>query len=280
MRYFEARVARNESLSGGYFRLSLAGCHPLAASRPGQFVMLRGDWERDPLLPRAFSLLSVGSDGEAAILAKTVGRGTALLERAGVGARISVLGPLGTAFPAPSPDVIDLLVGGGVGIPPIYLQAAAAARAGLAPRSEILYGGRRTADLVLLEEMTAFGVGLHLATEDGTTGRHGRITAELEARLAVHAGKPVRIMACGPNAMLWAIGRIARERQIPCFISVEEQMACGIGVCLGCAVPARSRPFRYVCKDGPVFDAADILDVADGDQKPAAGSEGQSGCLT
>jgi len=242
--------------------------------------MLRGDWERDPLLPRAFSLLSVGSDGEAAILAKTVGRGTALLERAAVGARISVLGPLGTAFPAPSPDVIDLLVGGGVGIPPIYLQAAAAAGAGLAPRSEILYGGRRTADLVLLDEMSAFGVGLHLATEDGTTGRHGRITAELEARLAVHAGKPVRIMACGPNAMLWAIGRIARERQIPCFISVEEQMACGIGVCLGCAVPARSRPFRYVCKDGPVFDAADILDVADVAQKPAAASEGQPGCLT
>jgi len=281
MRYFEARVAKNESLSGGYFRLSLAGCHPLGASRPGQFVMLRGDWERDPLLPRAFSLLSVGADGEAAILAKTVGRGTALLERAAAGARISVLGPLGTAFPAPSPEFIDLLVGGGVGIPPIYLQAAVAARAGLASRSEILYGGRRTSDLVLLDEMKAFGVSLHLATEDGSTGRHGRVTAELEARLATHAGKPVRIMACGPNAMLWAVGRIARERDIPCFISVEEQMACGIGVCLGCAVPARSRPFRYVCKDGPVFDAADILDVARGDpasQKPP--STPQTGCLT
>jgi len=281
MRYFEARVAKNQSLSGGYFRLSLAGCHPLGSSRPGQFVMLRGDWERDPLLPRAFSLLSVGSDGEAAILAKTVGRGTALLERAAVGAPISVLGPLGTAFPAPSPEFVDLLVGGGVGIPPMYLQAAEAARVGLAHRSEILYGGRRTADLVLLDEMSAFGVGLHLATEDGSTGRHGRITAELESRLAVHAGKPVRIMACGPNAMLWAVGRIARERGIPCFISVEEQMACGIGVCLGCAVPARSRPFRYVCKDGPVFDAADILDVAGGDagsQKPATAP--QPGCLT
>ena len=277
MRYFEARVAKNESLSGGYFRLSLAGCHPLGASRPGQFVMLRGDWERDPLLPRAFSLLSVGSDGEAAILAKTVGRGTALLERAAVGAPISVLGPLGTAFPAPSSEFVDLLVGGGVGIPPMYLQAAAAARVGLAHRSEILYGGRRSVDLVLLDEMRAFGVGLHLATEDGTAGRQGRITAELESRLAIHAGKPIRIMACGPNAMLWAVGRIARERGIPCFISVEEQMACGIGVCLGCAVPARSRPFRYVCKDGPVFDAADILDVTGGDtQKPADAP----GCLT
>jgi dihydroorotate dehydrogenase electron transfer subunit len=61
--------------------------------------------------------------------------------------------------------------------------------------------------------------------------------------------------------MLWAVGRIARERGIECFLSLEEQMACGIGVCLGCAVPARSRPFRYVCKDGPVFNAADVLDV-------------------
>jgi dihydroorotate dehydrogenase electron transfer subunit len=68
-------------------------------------------------------------------------------------------------------------------------------------------------------------------------------------------------MGCGPNAMLWAVGRIARARAIPCFISLEEQMACGIGVCLGCAIPARSRPFRYVCSNGPVFDASDVLDV-------------------
>ena len=71
-------------------------------------------------------------------------------------------------------------------------------------------------------------------------------------------------MGCGPNAMLWAVARIARERDIPCFISLEEQMACGIGVCLGCAIPARSRPFRYVCSNGPVFDAADVLDVEAG----------------
>lgn len=268
MRYFEARVAENQNLGGGYFRLTLDGCEALAGSRPGQFVMVRGDWERDPLLPRAFSLLSVGPGGQAAILAKTVGRGTALLERAAVGERISVLGPLGTHFPTPSPDFIDVLVGGGVGIPPVYMQGAFAATLGFAGRSEILYGGRATPDLVLLDEMRAFGVGLFLTTEDGTTGRHGRVTAELEARLEAHAGKPVRIMACGPNPMLWAVGRIARARGVPCFISVEEQMACGIGVCLGCAVPARSRPFRYVCKDGPVFDAADILDVEPGTAAP------------
>jgi dihydroorotate dehydrogenase electron transfer subunit len=265
MRYFEAQVVKNRSLGGGYFLLVLSGCQALAESRPGQFVMLRGDWERDPLLPRAFSLLYAGPGDQAAILAKTVGRGTALLERAQQGAKLSVLGPLGSHFPDPSSDVTDLLVGGGVGIPPLYMQAQLASRRGAARRSEVLYGGRSAHDLVLLSEMRDFGVGLFLTTEDGTSGRRGLVTAELEARLDHHrasgAGE-VRVLACGPNAMLWAVARLARDRSVSCFISVEEQMACGIGVCLGCAVPARSRPFRYVCKDGPVFEASDILDVA------------------
>ena len=161
-------------------------------------------------------------------------------------------------------------MGGGVGIPPLYMQAQIASRRGLAHRSEILYGGRSQHDLVLLSEMRAFGTGLFLTTDDGSSGRHGLVTAELEARLDSHevgsdssrVGGKVRILACGPNAMLWAVARMARDRRVLCFISVEEQMACGIGVCLGCAVPARSRPFRYACKDGPVFDAADILDVS------------------
>ena len=269
MRYFEARVVQNRSLGGGYFLLVLSGCQALADSRPGQFVMVRGDWERDPLLPRAFSLLYAGPGDQAAILAKTVGRGTALLERAQPDTRLSVLGPLGSHFPEPSPDVTDLLVGGGVGIPPLYMQARLASRQGAAERSEVLYGGRGADDLVLLSEMLDFGVSLFLTTEDGTAGRGGLVTAELEARLNHYGSKPggsraaggVRILACGPNAMLWAVARMAKERGVPCFISVEEQMACGIGVCLGCAIPARSRPFRYACKDGPVFDASDVLDV-------------------
>lgn len=275
MRYFEARIAENRSLGGGYFLLSMAGCEALADSQPGQFVMLRGDWERDPLLPRAFSLLSVGPDGRAAILAKTVGRGTALLERALPGATMSVLGPLGSSFPSPSPEYTDLLVGGGVGIPPLYMQAQKAARRGLAANTEVLYGGRNRQDLVLLSEMREFGVGVYLTTEDGTIGRAGLVTAELEARIEHHgavaeaAGRQLRVLSCGPNAMLWAVGRMAKARDLPCFISVEEQMACGIGVCLGCAIPARSRPYRYACKDGPVFDAADVLDVVATSPVPA-----------
>ena len=236
----------------------------LAEAKPGQFVMIRGDWERDPLLPRAFSLMAVGPGGQADILAKTVGRGTAMLERALPGAHLNVLGPLGSTFPDPSPDVTDLLVAGGVGLPPMYMQAARAARGKLAARSEILYGGRGAGDLVLLDEMRAMGVELVLTTEDGSIGQEGLVTVALEERLQAHAraGRAVRVMGCGPNAMLWAIARLAKVREVPCFISLEEQMACGIGVCLGCAIQARSRPFRYVCSNGPVFDAADVLDVA------------------
>jgi dihydroorotate dehydrogenase electron transfer subunit len=276
MRYFDARITENRTLGGGYFVLHLGGCESLQESLPGQFVMLRGDWGRDPLLPRAFSLLSVGPGGRASLLAKTVGQGTALLERSPAGSLVSVLGPLGTSFPAASPEATDLLVAGGVGLPPLYMQAEHASRRGLAPHCEMIYGGRTTRDLVLLDEMRGFGVPLHLATEDGSVGERGRVTAVLEARIAhhraAHPGRRLRILSCGPNAMLWAVGRMAAQHQVECFLSIEEQMACGIGVCLGCAVPARSRPFRYVCKDGPVFPAADVLDVAREELPPAAPS--------
>jgi dihydroorotate dehydrogenase electron transfer subunit len=275
MRYFDARVTRTQDLGAGYFALVLDGCGALTRSIPGQFVMVRGDWERDPLLPRAFSLLRVHPDGRAEILARVVGRGTALLARVQPGARISVLGPLGRPFPDPSADRTDLLVAGGVGMPPILMQAEHASSVGFGARTEILYGGRGSADLLLLDDMRALpGVGLHLATEDGSVGTPGRVTEVLEARMRAHReagrGASLRIMACGPNPMLWAVGRLAAAHDVPAYLSLEEVMACGIGVCLGCAIPARSRPFRYVCKDGPVFEASDVLDVRPGDPPAAA----------
>ena len=207
--------------------------------------------------------MSVGPGGTAEVLAKTVGRGTALLERALPGAELDILGPLGTSFPAPRADTVDLLVAGGVGLPPLYMQGARAAAERVVGQSELLYGGRGAKDLVLLREMEAMGLAMFLTTEDGAAGTKGLVTAALTERLAHHTGKSVRIMGCGPNAMLWAVARLARDRGVPCFISLEENMACGIGVCLGCAIPARSRPFRYVCSNGPVFDAADVLDVGE-----------------
>ena len=263
MRYFDARIIENRALGNGYFVLRIGGCDSLAQSRPGQFIMLRGDWGRDPLLPRPVSLLSVAPEGRADLLAKSVGRGTRLLEAAPPGTRVSVLGPLGNSFPDPTPDRVDLLVAGGVGMPPLFMQAEHAARRGLVDRCEMIYGGRTSRDLVLLGEMRGMGLFTRLATEDGSVGRRGRVTLRLEARIDHHRAanrqQGLRIFACGPREMLWAVARIAEPHGIECYLSMEEQMACGIGVCLGCAVPARSRPFRYVCSDGPVFMASDLV---------------------
>jgi dihydroorotate dehydrogenase electron transfer subunit len=263
MRYFDARIIENRALGNGYFVIRLGGCDSLASSRPGQFMMLRGDWGRDPLLPRPMSLLSVAPEGRADLLGRAVGRGTKLLEAALPGTRVSVLGPLGNGFPDPASDLVDLLVAGGVGMPPLFMQAEHAARRGLVERCEMIYGGRTSRDLVLLAEMRSLGLATHLATEDGSVGRRGRVTAALEARIEHHRnatpGGKLRIMACGPREMLWAVARIAASHAIECHVSVEEQMACGIGVCLGCAIPARSHPFRYACSDGPVFLASDLL---------------------
>jgi len=263
MRYFDARIIENRALGNGYFVIRLGGCDSLAGSRPGQFLMLRGDWGRDPLLPRPMSLLSVAPEGRADLLGRAVGRGTRLLETAPPGTRVSVLGPLGNGFPDPAADVTDLLVAGGVGMPPLFMQAEQAGRRGLIDRCEMIYGGRTSRDLVLLGEMRALGLATHLATEDGSVGRRGRVTSALEARIEHHRGaasaRTLRIMACGPREMLWAVARIAETHGLECHLSVEEQMACGIGVCLGCAIPSRSRPYRYACSEGPVFLASDML---------------------
>ena len=264
MRYFQAKISENRGLGGGYFVLRLAGCESLAAAKPGQFVMIRGAWGRDPLLPRAFSLMSVGpAAGTAEILAKTVGRGTALLERALPGAEIDVLGPLGTSFPAPDRRYASTCWSPAASVcPPCTCRARWRPRSGSVDRSEMLYGGRGAPDLVLLREMKAMGLALYLTTEDGAVGTKGLVTRALEARLAHHRGKSRARDGLRPERD--AVGGRAAWRasaSIPCFISLEEQMACGIGVCLGCAIPARSRPYRYVCSNGPVFDAADVLDV-------------------
>jgi dihydroorotate dehydrogenase electron transfer subunit len=257
MATFTATLLENERLADKTYVLHLAGCEPLADCKPGQFVMLRGEWGRDPLLPRAFSVMSIGDDGVAEILVKTVGRGTALLEVALPGARFQVLGPLGTAFPEPSSERSDWLVAGGVGLAPLLFYLERAAAAARSQRIRVFYGGRSASDLVLVDRLAESGARLHLATDDGTRGAHGRVTALLEPVLAMAAHRPT-LMGCGPDPMLIALSRLARARGLPAYLSLEGEMACGIGVCLGCAVPCATRPYRYTCTDGPVMSLDEL----------------------
>lgn len=257
---FRAPLVENRPLGRGSFVLRLSGCEALVAAKPGQFVMLRGEWGRDPLLPRAFSILRLGAGGSAEILVKAVGRGTRLLEQVKVGAPLHVLGPLGRPFPAPSAARSDLLVAGGVGLAPLLWHAEVAHASGLT--TELFYGARTSADLVLLDEIARAGCRVHLATEDGSRGTHGRVTLALEERLRIGTpGENPHVLTCGPNPMMRAVVDIARAHAIPCLVSVEGEMACGVGACLGCAVPLVSgdRAFGYACVDGPVFDAQGIV---------------------
>jgi dihydroorotate dehydrogenase electron transfer subunit len=256
--YATANLVDNRHLGRGSYVLRLSRCEALIGAQPGQFVMLRGEWGRDPLLPRAFSILRMLPSGECEILAKAVGRGTRLLQLAQAGAPMFVLGPLGKRFPAPDPARLDLLVAGGVGLAPLLWHAEAARDAGVRGL-ELFYGARTSDDLVLLDEIERAGVKLHLTTEDGSRGLHGRVTAALDQRLA--EGARGTIMTCGPNPMMRAVVDLAKKYAQPCFVSVEGEMACGIGACLGCALPLvdGTKPFAYACTDGPVFDASKVV---------------------
>jgi len=253
----DALVSENRAEGGANRRLRLSVGNDWPAAEPGQFVMLSpgalGSTPRvDPLLPRPMAIYRV-SGAELDVLYKVTGRGTALLADARPGERVRVVGPLGRGFPAPAPGERALLVGGGTGIASLYdLAARAAERA----RVSVLLGARSAADLMGREDFAALDVELLVATEDGSEGRRGLVTELLEDRLA--EGPGARVYACGPTAMMRRAAELAAARGASCHVSLENRMACGFGICLGCAVPAATEGFDLVCRDGPVFDARNL----------------------
>jgi dihydroorotate dehydrogenase electron transfer subunit len=254
-------------LSGGYFILELqtepeSMPAPLAEIVPGQFVMLRGEWGRELLNPRAFSVLQADARGRFAVLLKAYGRGTGRMKAMNPGDPMTVTGPLGRGFvPTTAHGPRQILVAGGVGLPPLHLQASVAARMGHAAQIELFYGGRNRDDLVLVEDFERWKITATYATEDGSFGARGFVTVPLAQRLerAARAHEPVEILACGPTPMLAAVRELGLRRGIRTWLCLEEEMACGFGVCLGCAVPVYGpKPYRYCCTDGPVFDAREV----------------------
>jgi dihydroorotate dehydrogenase electron transfer subunit len=266
---FPARLIENRALTGGYFVLELEvdgvepGASPLASVDPGQFVMLRGDWGRELLNPRAFSILDADADGRFSVMLKAYGRGTRRMQAMRPGDAMMVTGPLGRGFaPPPGPsDPRQILVAGGVGLPPLHLQARRAAARGRAEHIELIYGGRDADDLVMLDDFDRWNIRSRFATEDGSRGVQGFVTLPLLERVceAARAREAIVVLACGPTPMLRAVRRLVLEHGVPAQLCLEEEMACGFGVCLGCAVPVHGpKPYRYCCTDGPVFDATEV----------------------
>jgi len=260
--------------------------------------MVRPPQVGDPFLPRAFSLYRLSQTADATtpvieILYKIVGKGTHYLSTLESGQELELLGPLGNSFTPPPPGGTAVLVAGGIGVPPIAALARALAPRGGSgarcqvsgaespstvhgPRSAVdtpssmvvFLGGKTAEDILCLDDFQGLGVTPHITTEDGSLGARGLITDLLGPFLASPlcpvpcAPSPVVIYTCGPPGMLAAVARLAEERGVPCQASVEANMACGFGACMGCAIEMRSegpsRQYKLVCKDGPVFDAREI----------------------
>jgi len=253
----DALVAANACEGGANHRLRLR-VPGWPGFLPGQFAMLSpgavGAAPRsDPLLPRPMAIYRTSGD-LVEILYKRTGRGTTLLAEARPGERVRLVGPLGRPFPRPLPGERALLVGGGTGVASLY-ELARTLRA--ACDVAVLLGARSAGDLMGLADFAALDASVRVATEDGSDGVRGLVTDLLEAELA--RGAPARVYACGPTPMMRRCAELAAAGGADACASLENQMACGFGVCLGCAVPVRGGGFALVCRDGPVFATADVV---------------------
>ncbi len=261
---------------------------------PGQFLMLRVAAGSDPLLHRPFGFAGFvrkGAGAEFEAWFRVVGRGTALMAEWAAGERVVLAGPLGKGFPLPAPGAAPgtdsgaeagekpVLVAGGMGFPPLLFLARTLAGRRQGPSPLILYGAKTRRALAGLEELEKTGAEVACCTEDGSHGAGGLVTSLLAGRDLTGC----RLYACGPAPMLAEVRRLALARGIPVHLSLEARMACGFGVCSGCAVRTVPPPgweegtphYQRACREGPVFDGAELVDESF-EEDPGGGA--RAGC--
>jgi len=249
----EGEVLANEAVAPGHFRMRLRAPDLAREAAPGQFAMLQVAHGLYPFLRRPMSFERI-FPMDVTFLYKVRGEGTQMLSRFHPGQKIPVQGPLGNGFPITPGFKRHIIVAGGIGVAPFPgLAAVLIRRFGKAP--EIVLAAR-TASLILSEDdFRQMGCDIHIATDDGTAGTEGLASDVLE-QLAPDAA--TRVYACGPMVMLRAVAEIAATGKADCQVSLEAQMACGEGACLGCVVESvreqEGERMIRVCIDGPVFD--------------------------
>lgn len=240
------RILKNEKLTPDVFVLTILDKRIATTARPGQFVSvrvtypIRGGQSYFPLLRRPLSVHSVEGD-TFKLLYKVVGEGTSILSTYRDGDELDIIGPLGNSFTTYDSKNV-LIVAGGMGVAPLYFLAS---RYHSHNSITTLIGAKTKDEVLCEEEFTKLGKAM-VTTEDGSYGVKGRVTDLLTS---FH---PEIIFSCGPPGMLSVVKLYARTHFIPCQMSLECHLACGIGVCLGCAIPVKPG-YKYVCKDGPVF---------------------------
>ncbi len=246
MQLHQSTILNKEQLSLNEWRFTFDAPALCEVAKPGQFVMV--ECGGNTFLRRAISINDcVG--GKLSLMFAVVGEGTHALATLNIGDEVSLLGPLGNGFDCNIEKQKVAFIAGGIGKAPFeYLSKAL-----LAKGNEITYvvGGRDTASLAGLDCYAQMpGVELFLATEDGSLGEKGFVSTYFESLKNVS-----RIYSCGPTPMLKAVQQFAEENNIPCQLSLEGKMACGVGVCLGCTCQSKheEKPYPKVCVDGPVF---------------------------
>lgn len=261
-----ATVLANRRLSRDYNVLTLEAPEVGARTVAGQFVMVRPEGMTETILRRPFSVFEVLRDQSGAptaisILNKRAGRTTNRLYEAEPGDRIACLGPLGRPFTPVRAPQEAWMVAGGVGLAPFATLAEALSKAGTP--ATLVYGARSDKELFYVEFFEQLGVRLVLATEDGSRGERGLVTAPLDRELAGREAGSIMVYACGPEPMLAAVAGVAARHRQPCEVSVERTMGCGLGGCYSCVISVKdggqTPHFVRSCIAGPVFDGSQIV---------------------
>lgn len=252
MKEIAAKVLASDVLAEGLIRIVLHAPEIAETAKPGQFIhMLVPDGAH--VLRRPISLMAMDAQAGTLTLAiQPKGRGTQMICGLKPGVCVNCLGPLGTGFDGKDAKTI-YFVGGGVGVAPVC-----GAMDAFATDTSCAFFGFRTKQHVY--GMTQAPCRVVAVSDDGSIGEKALVTKPLLEAIA--ARRPDLIMACGPTPMLAAVQKIALEQGIPCQLSLEERMGCGIGACLGCNVkillPDGEWTYKRVCKDGPVFEAKEV----------------------
>lgn len=267
---FKSMILSNVEISPGYWRMRMTAPFEFLNAEAGQFVMVQVNNTITPLLRRPFGIFDIGVHtpvytGAAAqayfeMVYKVVGKGTKLLAALHETDIIDVLGPLGIGFDFGVDKDEKLIVGGGVGLAPLYLLAKELVKKSAV---RLFAGGRSRDDIFCITEFERLGVECYVATEDGSLGECGLVTEALVKRLDEGSTNKASIFACGPDGMLRAVADIASKRGIACQVSLEGYMACGMGACLGCVTKGVDHSddnpdYRCVCSEGPVFYAGEL----------------------
>jgi dihydroorotate dehydrogenase electron transfer subunit len=277
----DAKVLAHEAFAGDQYILRVQAPQCAQKAAPGSFAHL----QCDPMLPMRRPLSIMRTDPRAGwveFLYKAVGEGTRLLARRRAGETISVMGPIGKPFQPHGDRPLTLLLGGGVGIPPmVFLASALRSNPAYRPLvimgsevpfpfktrpSEIMVPGMPEGVIATMPLLEDWGVPCRLTSGAGFPGCHEGYVTDL-ARLWLDTldedrRREVEIFACGPHPMLEACARLAEQYQLPCQVSLEEFMACAVGGCAGCVVEVKTDQgpaMKRVCVDGPVFDAKTVF---------------------